>query len=249
MLAVMKFLRQIFMVACCVTLAACCEAQTPTPVSVDAAVVASVSSQAPTAEPPKAAAPAQDPVSINMGLGAIVPTNRPYEPLTGAQRFTLWQRDNFMNPQRIGRNLVWSIVDVSRNSPPEWGTGMTGFGQRFGSRFARSMISSSIEGASAAAMGYEVRYVSCKSNGKMARLGHAFLYRVVTLDRHGKPVLNIPQLMGSYASEMIATQWTPGEKWSAQGVRSANEQLLFGVGMNILREFLPDLKRKLKRKK
>ena len=233
-----SFAARMLLVTACTMASLVC--QTPPGESAASATAASAGAPEPAA--------AYDPASINLGIGAILPSDRPYVPLTGKERYTIWYRDNFLNPQKYAKGTFWSLMDVSRNRPPEWGSGVSGFGKRFGSRFARSFIASSIEDASAAGLGYDVRYISSDSKSTKARLGHAVLYRFITLNRDGKRVFNLPPLLGTFAAEMLATKWTPGEKWSAHGVRSANEQVVFGIGMNVLKEFLPDIRRKLKRK-
>ena len=46
---------------------------------------------------------------------------------------------------------------------------------------------------------------------------------------------------------MIATNWQPNSKWSAQGIRAGNEQLIYGGVFNIGREFAPEVDHLMRR--
>jgi hypothetical protein len=143
---------------------------------------------------------------------------------------------------RYGRAMVWTLRDQAAERPEGWD-----FGRRLGSRLARSGINTSLEHSLSALAGYETRYVRCACKGAWKRVGHALAYEFVTLDRGGKRVFNWPHFAGVYASEFAAASWTPGVKWSAGGVQSAHEQIVGSALFNLVREFLPDLKKKRKR--
>lgn len=190
------------------------------------------------------------PTSVNLGLGALVPGDVPYRPLSNAERRELWFNSNFVNPRVYVRSLLLTIPEHTSNRPAEWGTGWDGYGQRVGSRFARFAISSSIEHAGSAALGHDPRYISCRNcQSKWARLKHSFLYNFLTYNRAGRPVLHVSHLAGQFGSEMIAASWIPGRTWKSELVPGMVEQVSFGWLSNIAREFSPEIKRLLRRKK
>jgi hypothetical protein len=203
------------------------------------------------AAPSAEAAPAKkayDPTSINLGFGAILPKGQAFQPLTGQQRIQLWKRQMFLNPQTYARTLFWASRDLGR-SDSGYASGALGFAQRFGSRYARGAMYTSIRHGLAAAAGYDLRYVRSSSRNVGKRIVHAVLWDFQTLDRNGKRVFNWPRVVAVYSSEMMSAAWTPRQKWSAYGVQSANEQMAFGWITDLAKEFLSDLKRKGRKKK
>ncbi|HEY3443005.1 MAG TPA: hypothetical protein VGK29_19755 [Paludibaculum sp.] len=95
-----------------------------------------------------------------------------------------------------------------------------------------------------AVLGYDVRYVKCQCKATLPRVGHAQLWNFVTLDRNGKPVLDIPKFAGSFAGEFIGNTWMPpGYNSPGDAARSGAVQLAFGSAFNLIREFVPKKKK------
>jgi hypothetical protein len=196
------------------------------------------------------AEPAYNPTSMNLGLGALIPGNVPYQPLTGEERRKLWFNSNFRNPRVYFRSVLLTIPEHTANSPAAWGQGWDAYGQRVGSRFARFAISSSIEHAGSAALGHDPRYIGCRDcKSVWRRLRHSFVYNFVTYNRDGKPVVHVSHLAGQFGSEMIAASWIPGRSWRSELVPGMIEQVSLGWASNIAREFAPEIKRLVLRKK
>lgn len=195
--------------------------------------------------PPEAAAaePVKkyDPSSINLGFGAILPKGQAFQPLTAEQRVRLWKRQMFLNPQTYARTLVWASRDLGVADSP-YSPGALGFAERFGSRYARSALSTSIRHGLSAAAGYDLRYVRSKDRNVGKRIVHAMFWDFQTLNREGKRRFNWPRIVAVYGSETLSAAWTPRQKWSAYGVRSANEQIVFGWVTDLAKEFLSDVK-------
>ena len=88
-----SFAARMLLVTACTMASRVC--QTPPGESAASATAASAGAPEPAA--------AYDPASINLGIGAILPSDRPYVPLTGKERYTIWYRDNFLNPQKYAK--------------------------------------------------------------------------------------------------------------------------------------------------
>ncbi len=191
-----------------------------------------------------------DPSSIHLGLGAILPKGQQFQPLTGTERMRLWKRQMFLNPNLYIRTTLWAARDQASAGPGDpWSSGAAGFAERFGSRYSRSAMSTSIRHGLAAAAQYDLRYVASTRSNPLLRALHALTWDFRTLNREGKPVVNWPRFAAVYGSELISATYTPGRKWSAYGIQSANEQIVFGGVTDLLREFLPELKRLFRRSK
>lgn len=204
------------------------------------------------APPESEAQPAPDfePTSVNLGLGGLVPASAVYRPLTLHERGEYWFNTNFVSPRVYIRAIALTIPEHTANSPEAWGTGWDGYGKRVAARFGRFAISSSIEHAGNAALGHDPRYISCRDcKSKISRVGHAFKYTFLTFNRHGKPVLNVSHIAGQVGSEFIAAKWVPGRTWRHELAPGVLEQVSLGWVSNIAREFAPELKRALTRKR
>lgn len=187
--------------------------------------------------------------SLNMGLGAIVPHGQPYRPLTAEERWHLWAKNNFANPRAYAASLVLTLPQHFDNSPPEWGEGPGGYVRRAGSRYSRFTISSSITHSMAGLLGHDPRYVPSKSKNPVRRIAHAFVYEYFTYDRHGRTVFHISNMAGQFGSEAIASTWYPGRNVKDQILSGIGEQILFSWFSNIAREFAPEIKRIVKKRK
>ena len=130
------------------------------------------------------------------------------------------------------------------NRPPEWKQGLKGYARRSGSQAATLAVQATIEEGGAALLGYEPRYIRSASKGVLPRIGHAIGWTFLTYDSNGRKRFNIPAVAAAYGSGMISTAWYP-DRFSAlhDGVRAGNQQMGVAVGLSIVREFSPELKR------
>lgn len=102
----------------------------------------------------------------------------------------------------------------------------------------------------AAVLGHDPRYVASRKRERgWKRFAHSFTYTFMTYNSKGKPVFNIAHLGGQVASEFIAAQWTPHPNVRNGLISGLTEQVTSGWLTNIAREYAPELKRFLARKK
>ncbi|GAB4362163.1 MAG: hypothetical protein OHK0021_06240 [Bryobacter sp.] len=106
---------------------------------------------------PPAPEPAYNATNINFGVGATLPGNIAWKPLTPNERKGLFINDTFLNPRTIGGNTLWAAFDLSKGEPREWRQGVLGYGMRLGSRQLRSTVGNFIHHGAAAGLGYDVR--------------------------------------------------------------------------------------------
>jgi hypothetical protein len=67
---------------------------------------------------------------------------------------------------------------------------------------------------------------------------------LLTRDNRGRLTIDAAQIAGAYGSGMVSTFWYPSRySPTAQGLRMGNLNLAVVAGVNILREFSPELKR------
>jgi hypothetical protein len=173
-----------------------------------------------------------------------------YAPLNGAERFDLYLKRTFAS----GSAYYGPIFSAARNQaggePHEWGGGMEGYGRRLASKVGTSMIRGTIRSAAAAAFGEDPRFILKRDGSVSGRMAHAVAFTVLTIDEKGRtrPALSV---VGSYvAANLIAQQaWLPARLTPRDGLREAGQQLLGAALFNQVREFWPEIRRHVLRRR
>lgn len=74
--------------------------------------------------------------------------------------------------------------------------------------------------------------------------GNAIEMTLLTRDHRGRLIIDAAQLAGAYGSGMISTTWYQSSGGAAaQDSRTGNLNLALMAGINLVREFQPELKR------
>ena len=190
--------------------------------------------------------PVVDPIAVHPLFGAGVPLGD-YVPLTGDQRVHLFLRQTFTTPNPWLRTSISAGMSQIQGRQYSWGGGVLGYSHRYASQYATYVLRNTFLSVGAWGLKHDTRYVSSRSHNAPARIGHAILQNILTVNRDGKTTLNVSRILSGYGAGMIATSWQPHSKWSAQGIRAGNEQLIYGAVFNIGREFAPEVDRLMKR--
>ncbi|MDE3156237.1 MAG: hypothetical protein KGN76_14140 [Acidobacteriota bacterium] len=190
----------------------------------------------PPIEPPAVLAPVAAPSDS-------APTLRRYVPMTPSGRWDQYWRATFLSPGAYFRALGAAAGGQFANDPAEWGQGATGYARRTASTFARFTLSDTIRASTAAALGYDTRYLRCGCDGGWQRLGHALKMTVLTADAQGRMRVDIPAVTAAYGSAAIAAAWLPGPARPVHdGLRDGSIRIGVQAGVNLLREFGPELR-------
>lgn len=174
-----------------------------------------------------------------MLVGTRVPRGLTWSAPTPKERWRVWWRGIAASPGSYIRATASAGFGQLGNTPQQYGQGWDAYGKRVGLNFATYGLQDSASQGLAAAAGYEMRYIQCSCTKTLPRIGHALMYNFVTYNRHGKKVLNWPSIVGGYSAGMLSSSFTPGQKWSAGGIRSGNNGLYFGFVGSLLQEFTP----------
>lgn len=180
--------------------------------------------------------------------GELAAEQRP-APLTGDERWHRYVRNTYWSPAPYLRTGASALFSQLRDDPEPWEQGMSGFGKRAANRFGRFALRESIEAGGAALLQHEVRYVRSDSTRIAPRVAHALKANFLTWDRDGRRVPHAARLGAIFATEFTATRWMPdGYRDSGTALRGVGVQLGISSGINLLREFSPELKRLFRRK-
>ncbi len=170
--------------------------------------------------------------------------------MTGKERWKLYFKQNYFSfGAYVGPFASALLYDQARGEPPEWGGGFEGYGRRVASRVGISIIQGSIQAPVAALMKYDVRYISSDQKVFGKRLKHAVAYSFLTYNNGGRPRVNVPNLGAYFAASAISTAWQPGnQNVASYAAKDASVAIGFGVAINVVQEFWPDVMRKLRHK-
>jgi hypothetical protein len=184
-------------------------------------------------------------LNVNWLYGSYVPKETLLEPLNAERRFKLYLRQTYTTRGIFIKTALFAVRDQAHNTNPEWGDGMEGFSKHFASRQSQFIIRNSVMALGNGALGWEPRYDRSRSTGFWPRTRHAFVRNFVTYN--GADGSLRPQLfpyIGAFTASVAASAWQPGnQRWDVKGYQAAVTQVPFGMVMNWIGEFAPDMAR------
>ncbi len=167
-----------------------------------------------------------------------------YKPLTNQERWHRYWKETLLSPYLLAGSAIGVTGAQIRNDPPDWGRSAEGYGKRTLSYFGVLAVKTTIWQGSAAAMGYDPRYLKCDCRGLIPRTRHAILWTFLTKDSNGATRLNLPLFAGAYGSGILSKYWYPSRYSPLEdGIREGSRQVGVTLGVDILREFSPEIKR------
>jgi|SRR5579859_1346947 len=183
--------------------------------------------------------------ALGMAQSAPVPPEAPsYVSLTAKQRSDRFFKEYLGSPFTYIAAAGAASGGQIGNDPKEWTRSWEGYGKRVGTTFALFTIDTGVHEAGDAMLGLDPRYFRCRCRGGLQRTWNAVEMSFLAYDSKVRKRFDLPQLAGSYGSGMIVTTWYP-KRYDPliQGVQMGHQQMGFVVGINLIREFSPELKR------
>jgi hypothetical protein len=155
------------------------------------------------------------------------------------QRARNYLFDSFGPYPLIGAAIAAGI-NQSTNSPPEWGQGMSGYGDRYASNFGINLVAETTRYGLAEIFREDTIYYRCECSGVFPRLSHA-LISTVTARRgaDGHRTISFSNIVAPYVgTEVAANTWYPGRFNGMDGFRMGNYLMLTYGGLNVMKEFI-----------
>ena len=208
---------------------------------------------APANSAPSSAAPV-NPVEDKRAYG-VLPNYRtaelstPFQPLTAKQKLTIAAKDSF-DGAVYPTALVMSVIYQAEDSNPSFGQGFKGYAQRAGTAFGDQMIGNLMtEGFMPALLHEDPRYFRIGEGSFGRRLWYALRQTVVTRTDSNHKIFNFAEWGGNSVAVGLANlYYQDGRTW-----QDNVQRLLIQCGTdtmsNVLKEFWPDVKRHLQKKK
>ncbi len=194
------------------------------------------------------AAPSQNKATSSLFYFLIMSgkTQDQFRPLTQKERAEAYAKGLF-SPFHFVTAAGSAAISQWKDVPPAWGQGAEGFGLRFGNYFAKQTIQRTLRWGGEAALHEDNRYFGSGKHGVWARTKYAVVSSVLARHDDGKQYFSFSQLGSTAGASFLSRTWQPStDNSAADGARSFGISMGTNAGLNVLREFLPDMMRAIK---
>jgi len=124
-----------------------------------------------------------------------------------------------------------------------------GYAKRFGTTYGNFAIENMLtEGIFPALLHQDPRYFRRREGTTRSRVGYAVSRLFITRTDSGRNQFNYSEVIGSATALAISNAYFPDGRTAGNNLRRYTAQLGFDAASNVLKEFWPDLKRKLPRR-
>jgi hypothetical protein len=170
-------------------------------------------------------------------------------PLTSGQKFKVVARSSF-DYVEYPYYAFLSGISQAENSEPGYGQGAAGYGKRYGAAFADGTIENLTTGAVLPSLLHQdPRYYQLGEGGFVHRAGYAVSRIFITRTDSGHNQFNYSEVAGSAISAGISNAYHPaGDRTVTNTMSVWWTQIGWDTLAITVREFWPDIRRKLSKK-
>ena len=200
---------------------------------------------------PDAPKPGEEP--IDKRIAGVLPNYRTanltdnYTPVTARQKLVIASKDSFDYPLVLLGTMFAGLGQLT-NADPSYGQGAQGFAKRFAAGYGDQMIGNMMtEGFFPVMLHEDPRYFRMgASRGKPGkRLGYALTRIFVTHTDAGNQRFNYSEVLGNATAVAIETSYHPDNRTVSDALQQWGVQLGTDAVSQVLKEFWPDVKKKL----
>jgi hypothetical protein len=198
-------------------------------------------------------APAQAPEDKR--IFGVLPNNRtteaslPFHSITAKQKMTIAFKDSFdwpVYPTAAAFAALYQLEDQNHS----FGQGMQGYAKRFGTAYGDQMIGNMMtEGVVPSLLHEDPRYFRLGEGSKKSRLWYSVSRIFVTRTDSGRSTFNFAEWGGNAATVAISNAYYPDTRNANDAVQKLMIQSATDTFSNVLKEFWPDIKKKLHKQK
>jgi len=171
-----------------------------------------------------------------------------FEPLTVRQKFKVASEDAF-DPGTFALAGIFAGEAQLNNSNKSFGQGAAGFAQYYGTAYADFAIGDFMtEAVFPSLLHQDPRYFRKGTGSGWSRLGYAMSQIFITHGDSGRTQFNYSEIVGNSVAVAISNAYYKDNRTAGDGVSALGVQLGVDMGANVLKEFWPELERKLHRK-
>jgi hypothetical protein len=166
-------------------------------------------------------------------------------PITAKQKMTIAAKDSFDYPLVL-LAATFAGLDQLTNDDPSFGQGAKGYAHRLGVWYLDETIGNMMtEGIFPALLHQDPRYFRKGSGSIMGRTGYA-LSRVIVTDKDGgAKQFNYSEWLGNGTAVAISQAYHPDNRTAVDATEFLLEQVGTDAISQVLKEFWPDIKRKI----
>ncbi|MGH9504461.1 MAG: hypothetical protein ACRD20_16540 [Terriglobales bacterium] len=170
-------------------------------------------------------------------------------PLSTGEKFKLAVQ--YLNPYTFAFVAAEAGVNQARNDPREYGQGVEGYGKRYGAGFADGLTDGLfVTGVYPSLLHQDPRFYRLGGGDFAHRFGYSVSRILITRQDSGGKAFNVSEVLGSFTSSALAVTYYPKSQRDFSDVAErAGIQFGFDAGFNLLKEFYPDIHRKVFRRK
>ena len=177
------------------------------------------------------------------------PTLQNHKPLTVSEKFKVASEDAF-DLGTVGLAAIFGAEGQLTNANRSLGRGGAGFGRHMGTSYGDLVIGHYMTAAIFPALfRQDTRYFRRGTGSGWSRLGYAVGQVFWTQNDSGNTGFNYSEILGNATAVAISNAYYVDNRNPRDGVSKFGTQLGVDMAANILKEFWPDLGRKLKRKR
>jgi hypothetical protein len=168
------------------------------------------------------------------------------EPLTTKRKFYIASKDSFDYPIYF-LSAAFAGISQLENQNPSFGQGLKGYAKRYGTAYVDQMLGNMMTEAVFPTLLHEdPRYFRRGSGGRLGRMAYALTRIFVTRTDAGRNRINTSELLGNSVTVAISNAYYPATRNAGDNLQKLALQCGTDALSNILKEFWPDVKRKLR---
>lgn len=183
-------------------------------------------------------------------LAAPLLAQNTYTPITGKQRAEWAIKQSFNYRGLAFAGPFTSAWRTMLNSPKEWDRGWEGFGKRYGDRLASVTMSNSVEAGLGAIWGEDPRYRPVHADAPKERLRNVAKQTFLATYSDGQQHFAYARLAGVTSASFMRNSYIPdSQNGASDAFASIGFSYLGRFASNLAREFTPEIRRFVLRKK
>jgi hypothetical protein len=172
-----------------------------------------------------------------------------FRPLTQEERNQIYLK-TLVNPLGYLKAGFSAGIDQWNDKPSEWGQGATGYAWRYANIQGQYSIQRTVTFILSSGLYEDNRYFNSGKKGLWPRTGYALASGILARHDNGSRHLSVSQLGGVAAGTFLSRFWQPPSQRSVgDGAVSFGISMASNMGFGIVKEFLPDIGRAIKRKR
>jgi len=170
-------------------------------------------------------------------------TQADFQPLTAADKAKVYAKGLF-SPFHFLTAAASAGITQWEDVPASWGQGAEGFGRRFGNYFVKQTVQRTLRLGGEELLQEDNRYFGSGEHGVGRRIVYAVKMSILARTDDGSTRISLSEIGSTAGAAFISRLWQPSTNSSAgDGAMSFGISMATNAGVNVLREFLPNVTR------